>query len=130
VDAPAPSQLLRVSQGLSTSATVTTESIFAAIDMNKAGILSKDETSLILKILEKVAKGQLQATDSVRKLNALSEADRTNLSAIMTPILNAVNEGLTQVEAMNPTARSKAQALLLAVQSTLAIVDAALKEAK
>ena len=127
IDAPTPSPLLKVSQGLSMMSAVTAESVLAVIDMNKNNLLDKGQTVMLLDVLEKVAHGGKEATDAVRKLNSLSDADRKSLSLVVEPMLAAVNDGLVLVANMGPESQIKARAVLLAIQSTLAVVQASLE---
>ncbi len=122
------SPLLRVSQALAVSSAVTAESATAIIELNSQGVLTKEQTALLLDVVERVAKGGIDATQTVRKLNALSDADRKKIALVVSPMLAAVNEALAQqVVSLGEAAREKVKTVLVALQTALVSVQTVLE---
>lgn len=67
----------------------------SVISANTAGLIDAATTSKILTICSKIAVAGKQADAITAGLVALTPANKSNLSAIFTPILAAVNDSLT-----------------------------------
>lgn len=85
-------------------------------------LISDNATRTILETCIKINQAGLQASTITRSINALSPADRTQLTAILDPIIKTVGEAVSGTQLLgieDPKTRDAITASLLLIQTSL-----------
>ncbi len=98
-------------------------SVFQAtiIQANASGLLSDAQTTKLMAASVRVNTAGLQAVTITKNLSSLAPADRTNLLAILNPVITALSDAQTLDVAgiVDVNTRQKVQASLLLIQTAL-----------
>jgi len=91
------------------------------IQANGALLISDDTTRILLNAAVRVNAAGQQAVTVTRNLNALAPADRTNLLAILSPVIAALAETQTEITIgiHDPQTQTNIRAALLLIQTSL-----------
>lgn len=112
--------LKKIAQELDVTAKTVATLQTTVIDANTKKLISEADTRTILTLCIQVSQAGQQATAATRAINALGPADRTQLTAILAPVITSVGNVASQTIAIsNPQTAETVKTLVLTLQTTL-----------
>ena len=94
----------------------------ATVDFETAGTLNREQARAIMTLSIQISQANSRAMNIARDLSKLDEPSRQQLLTILTPIIQAVDKGLTDQNILgiqNQQTRETIRASLLAIQTSL-----------
>lgn len=127
VVAPGAAELARFSQSLAVAEATVSESALTLMELEQAKLFTRAEIAPIMDAIKRVSKGGEQMAHALKSLSTLSETDRQNFTKLVNPMVEAVNEALDRhVTNLGTDAQKRVKVVLVALQSTLSLVQASL----
>jgi hypothetical protein len=120
--------LEKIRTGLQTTADAMATVQTTVITANQQGLLSTDDTRSILLVCKKIDQGGKQAALIAKAVSKLDDPTKLQLLGILNPVLDAVNESLTNglLGIKNPQTYQKVQGALVTIQTTLTTIQSLL----
>lgn len=114
------SNLQKIAKDLDITAKTVATLQTTVIDANSKKLISEADTRTILTLCIQVNQAGQQASAATRTINALGPADRTQLTAILSPVITSVANVANQTIAIsNPQTAETVKTLLVTIQTTL-----------
>jgi hypothetical protein len=93
------------------------------INAQQAGTLTADQVRPILQVTLTVAQVDQQVNAAIAGLTALTPAQKTSILAQLQPVIQAVNNGVTQTNLItNQTVKTSVMAALTTIQAALTVM--------
>lgn len=125
---PPKTPLQRVSIGLLDTAQTVASLQSAIIQANEQKLITDQTTRAILQVCVRINQAGLEANSIVKALSTLNTTNKSQLLAIITPVLAAVNDSLATglIPITNPNTATTVRGFLTTIQIALSGIQIAL----